>query len=45
MINEWENEPDYLRFKEDTTGWECIIKRTKALGILRYIEISGANAR
>lgn len=34
MNNEWENEPDYLRFKEDTTGWECIIKRTKALGIL-----------
>jgi hypothetical protein len=34
MINEWENEPDYLRFTEDTTGWECIIKRTKALGIL-----------
>ena len=34
MINEWENEPDYLRFTEDTTGWECVIKRTKALGIL-----------
>ena len=34
MNNEWENEPDYLRFKEDTTGWECIIKRNKALGIL-----------
>jgi hypothetical protein len=34
MNNEWENEPAYLRFTEDTTGWECIIKRTKALGIL-----------
>ena len=34
MINEWEDEPDYLRFTEDTTGWECIIKRTKGLGIL-----------
>lgn len=34
MINEWENEPNYLRFTEDATGLECIIKRTKALGIL-----------
>ena len=34
MNNEWENEPAYLRFTEDTTGWECIIKRNKALGIL-----------
>ena len=34
MINEWENEPNYLRFTEDTTGWECIIKRHRELGIL-----------
>lgn len=30
MINEWENEPDYLRFTEDTTGWECVISRAKS---------------
>lgn len=44
MNHEWENEPNYLRFVDEETGYECHINRNLDMGYLfGYIFISNTN--